>query len=46
VVVVVASKDEQETSKRSTINNSQMIQALKAYFPEDSETMVMNNEQC
>jgi hypothetical protein len=40
VVVVVESKDKQRP-KRSTINNSQTIQAPKAYFPEDSETMAM-----
>jgi hypothetical protein len=41
VVVAVASKDKQETSKRSTINNPQTIQAPKAYFPEDSKMMAM-----
>jgi hypothetical protein len=40
-VVVVTSDDMQETSKRSTINNSQTIQAPKAYFPEDFKTMAM-----
>jgi hypothetical protein len=46
VVWVVVSKDEQEISKRLMINNSQTIQAPKAHFPEDSETMAMtmNNE--
>jgi hypothetical protein len=34
----------QETSKRSTINNSQTIQAPKAYFPEDSETIDDGND--
>jgi hypothetical protein len=56
VVVVETSDDVQETSKRLTISNSQMIQAPKAYFPEGSEamnngndneqyTMLMNNGQ-
>jgi hypothetical protein len=34
----MASKDEQETSKRSTINNSDNTSS-KAYFPDDSETI-------
>jgi hypothetical protein len=33
----------QETSKRLMINNSQTIQAPKAYFPEDPEIMSMND---
>jgi hypothetical protein len=35
VVVVVTSNNVQETSERSTINKSQMIEAPKAYLPDD-----------
>jgi hypothetical protein len=35
VVMVVMSNDVQETSERSTIKQFQMIEAPKAYFPDD-----------